>query len=157
MNDQILPLKSLMIGQCRKKNRTIGSEDRFLMLGPTQLLIARDPNFENIVNVIPMEGGFCICRTEERRKDTLTILTQQRFFELRFESEHMAAQWRTAINLTLSKAVKVQKYKKRENEQQRNSAKLHMDEAFILCHRDIMTGIKDIKKNLVDLTNLRKL
>ena len=54
-----------------------------------------------------MEGGYCICRTEERRKDTLTILTQQRFFELRFESEHMAAQWRTAINLTLSKAVKV--------------------------------------------------
>ena len=104
-----------------------------------------------------MEGGFCICRTEERRKDTLTLLTQQRFFELRFESEHMAAEWRTAINLTLSKAVRVQKYKKRESEQQRNSAKLHMDEAFILCHRDIMTGIKDIKKNLVELTNLRKL
>lgn len=33
MHDYILPPKSLKIGKCRKKNRTIGSEDRFLMLG----------------------------------------------------------------------------------------------------------------------------
>jgi len=51
-----------------------------------------------------MEGGFCICRSEERgRRDTLTIISQQRFFELKFESEREAANWLTAINLTLSK------------------------------------------------------
>ena len=33
MHDYILPPKSLLLGKCRKKNRTIGSEDRFLMLG----------------------------------------------------------------------------------------------------------------------------
>ena len=43
MHDYILPQKSLLIGKCRKKNRTIGSEDRYLMLGATQLLVARDP------------------------------------------------------------------------------------------------------------------
>ena len=41
MHDYILPHKSLMIGKCRKKNRTFGSEDRYLLLGPSQLLIAR--------------------------------------------------------------------------------------------------------------------
>lgn len=116
INDYILPQKSLMIGKCRKKNRTIGSEDRYLMLGASNLLVARDPNFQYIVNIIPIEGGFCICRTEEKgRKDTLTILTQQRFFELRFESENECSKWKTAINLVLSKQIKVQKFKKREN------------------------------------------
>ena len=62
-----------------------------------------------------MEGGFCICRTEEKGKqDTLTILTQQRFFELKFETSNEALNWKTAIDLTLSKQIKVKKYKKRE-------------------------------------------
>ena len=77
MHDYILPPKSLLIGKCRKKNRTLGSEDRYLMLGASQLLIARDSEFKYLVNVIPLEGGYCICRSEENgRKDTLTFLTQ---------------------------------------------------------------------------------
>ena len=116
INDYILPQKSLLLGKCRKKNRTIGSEDRYLMLGPSNLLIARDPDFKYIVNVIPMEGGYCICRTEEGgNKNLITILTQQRFFELRFESENEATEWKTAINLCLSKQIKVQKFKKRDD------------------------------------------
>ena len=80
-----------MIGHCRKKNRTIGSEDRYLMLGCSNLLVARDPDFKYIVNVIPMEGGYCICRREPGgKKDTLTILTQQRFFELKFDNDNEA-------------------------------------------------------------------
>ena len=86
------------------------------MLGCSNLLVARDPDFKYIVNVIPMEGGYCICRKESSgKKDTLTILTQQRFFELKFDNENEADQWRTAINLTLSKQVKVQKFKNRED------------------------------------------
>ena len=75
-----------------------------------------------------MEGGFCICRLDENSKnDMLTILTQQRFFELRFESEKIAKDWRDAFNLILSKQVKVEKYSKRENMQQRNEAKIKKD------------------------------
>lgn len=61
-HDYILPQKSLLIAKCRKKNRTIGYEDRYLMLGNSQLLVARDPEFKNLVNVIPLEGGYCIVR-----------------------------------------------------------------------------------------------
>ena len=68
MHDYILPQKSLLIGKCRKKNRTLGSEDRYLMLGASCLLVARDPDFKNLVNVIPLEGGYCICRSEEKGK-----------------------------------------------------------------------------------------
>ena len=32
-NDLVLPMKSLMTGKCSKKNKTIGSEVRFLLLG----------------------------------------------------------------------------------------------------------------------------
>lgn len=35
MHDYVLPSRSLKLGKCRKKNRTIGSEERFLMLGPS--------------------------------------------------------------------------------------------------------------------------
>ena len=156
MHDYILPPKSLLLGKARKKNRTIGSEDRFLMLGASQLLIARDPDFRNLVNVIPLEGGYCICRSDENgRKDTLTFLTQQRFFELRFDSANIANEWKQAINLTLSKQVKVAKYKKREDIQQRKLAKLNMDQAYIISQRDIMIQMKAIMKNLAELSYLK--
>jgi hypothetical protein len=65
-----------------------------------------------------MEGGYCICRIDDKgKKDMLTIITQQRYFELRFESAHVAQTWKTTIDLTLSKQVKVEKYKKRERMQ----------------------------------------
>ena len=45
MNDFVPPHKSLMKGNCRKKNRTMGYETRYLLLGISQLLISRDPDF----------------------------------------------------------------------------------------------------------------
>ena len=76
MNDFVPPPKSLQIGVCRKKNRTMGSETRYLLLGISQLLIARDPDYENLVNVIPLEGGYCIVRENEKNPPTgLNIIT----------------------------------------------------------------------------------
>jgi hypothetical protein len=51
-----------MIGECMKKNTTLGYEKRYLMLGHSQLLISRDKEFEKIVAVIPLEGGFCMIK-----------------------------------------------------------------------------------------------
>ena len=54
-------------------------------------------------------------RSEEKgKKDTITVITQQRFFELRFDSEKEASSWKFAMNLVLSNQVRVDKYKKRE-------------------------------------------
>lgn len=68
----------------------------------------------------------------------LTLITQQRFFELRFDSANVASTWKRAINFILAKQVHVVKYKKREDKQQRNQAKLYMDQAYTICQRDIM-------------------
>ena len=76
MNDFVPPPKSLQIGVCQKRNRTMGTETRYLLLGQSQLLVARDPDYENLVNVIPLEGGFCIVRPNEKRPKTcLNIVT----------------------------------------------------------------------------------
>jgi len=60
MDDFVLPMQSIKTGPVKKANRTMGWERRYLLLGATQLIIARDKNFERIVNVIPLEGGFCM-------------------------------------------------------------------------------------------------
>ena len=43
-----------------KRNNYAGYSERFLMLGHSQLLIARDKAFNHIVAVVPLEGGFCM-------------------------------------------------------------------------------------------------
>jgi hypothetical protein len=62
MDDHVLPPKSLLKTQIQKKNKALGYETRFLLLGYSQLLIARDPEFTNIVNVLPLEGGFIMVK-----------------------------------------------------------------------------------------------
>ena len=54
---------------------------------------------------------------KQKCRETLIIYTHDRRFELKFDSEHEAKEWRTAMNLVLSKQIKVDKYKKREKNQ----------------------------------------
>jgi hypothetical protein len=82
MEDQVLPAKSILIGKCKKKNKTFGSEVRFLLLGASQLIIARDEKFEKIVGVIPLEGGFCVINKSKKEKNTILLLTLQRMYTL---------------------------------------------------------------------------
>ena len=82
----------------------MGYETRYLLLGISQLLISRDPDFQNLVNVIPLEGGYCIVRENDHSpKLGLLIITQQRIFELNFDNEKECNRWRHNINLVLSK------------------------------------------------------
>ena len=67
------------------------------------MIISRDPEFVNIVNVVPLEGGFAMIRTNPSNKKTLQLLTLQRMFSLIFESENEAYSWNTIFNLVLSK------------------------------------------------------
>ena len=60
MDDNILPPKSLAKACVLKKNKSLGWEKRFILLGYSQLIFARDGEFQNIVNVIPLEGGFVL-------------------------------------------------------------------------------------------------
>ena len=62
MHDTVLPPKSLLKSLVYKKNRTLGYEPRYLLLGHTHLLIARDPEFNNLLNIIPLEGGYVVVK-----------------------------------------------------------------------------------------------
>ena len=60
LDDHVLPPKSLAKTCALKKNKSIGYEKRFLLLGYSQLIIARDGDFNHIVNVIPLAGGYVL-------------------------------------------------------------------------------------------------
>lgn len=60
LKDFVLPPKSILIGECMKKKQNFGWTKRYLMLGSSQLLISRDKDFNRLVNVVPLEGGFCM-------------------------------------------------------------------------------------------------
>jgi hypothetical protein len=76
-----------------------GRATRFLLLGLGQLIIGRDPNFNHIVNVVPLEGGFCLAmqpntkQTDADSKKTIHLITIQRMFEFCFETERETKEW----------------------------------------------------------------
>ena len=116
----------------------MGNETRYLLLGISQLLIARDPDFENLVNVIPLEGGYCIVRESEKYPNTgLNIITQQRVFELKFENEKECTKWSHSINLVLSKQIKRNKYKKRVKNQEQALSQINKVVAFFDIQKDV--------------------
>jgi PH domain len=75
-----------------KKNKALGYETRFLLLGHSQLLISRDPDFNNIVNVIPLEGGYVMIK-KPRDFGGLLIVTHQREYVLKFETADEMVGW----------------------------------------------------------------
>ena len=62
------------------------------MLGYSQLLMARDEKFNNIVAVIPLEGGFCMIKNS-RSNDYLVLETNLRQFKLKFDSDIDLIDW----------------------------------------------------------------
>ena len=85
MDDHVLPPKSLAKACIFKKNKALGYETRYILLGHTQLLISRDPDFTNLVNVIPLEGGYMMVK-KPRDFGGLLICTHQRDYVLKFET-----------------------------------------------------------------------
>jgi len=85
MDDHVLPPKSLGKAKILKKNKGMGYETRYILLGHTQLLISRDPEFANIVNVIPLEGGYVMIK-KPRDFGGLLICTHQRDYVLKFDT-----------------------------------------------------------------------
>ena len=113
-------------------------------MGTSQLLIARDPKFVNIVNVIPLEGGNVIINKHRDSKTALTIYTHDRKFELKFSSEHEADEWRTAMVHVLSKQIKVDKYKKRKKVQRDILSKINKVQAFLNLWEDIKQNLQKV-------------
>lgn len=64
-----------------------------MLLGTNSLIIARDPEYKQIVNVVPLEGGYCLVKqpnskqTNADPKKTVHLITLQRMFEFCFDEE----------------------------------------------------------------------
>jgi hypothetical protein len=92
MDDHVLPPKSIAKTQIQKKNKALGYETRFLLLGHSQLMIARDPEFTNIVNILPLEGGYVMVK-KPRDFGGLILSTHQRDYVLKFDSPDDLVLW----------------------------------------------------------------
>jgi hypothetical protein len=62
------------------------------MLGHSQLLIARDENFDHIVALIPLEGGFCMIK-KPRDFGGLVIESTFRQYKFKFASSSLLVEW----------------------------------------------------------------
>ena len=112
IEDFVLPPKALLIGRCQKKNKRFGFETRHLMLGYSQLIIARDESFEAILAVIPLEGGFCMVK-KPRDQDVLILESTHRQYVLKFEALGECLKWYRVIQKVTCRELKVKKYLKR--------------------------------------------
>jgi hypothetical protein len=115
MDDFVLPPKSIAKACVMKKNKSFGYEKRFLLLGYSQLIIARDGDFTNIVNIIPLEGGFVIVK-KPKEFPGLIISSQTRDFVFKFQTADELVQWYHHLQSVVSKEVKIKKYSKRVKE-----------------------------------------
>ena len=76
----------------------------------------RDPEFKQIVNVVPLEGGFCLVmqpsakQTGEDPKKTIHLVTLQRLFEFVFATEEETKDWLNDFQMVLSSQIKCQSY-----------------------------------------------
>lgn len=115
-NDIVLPPKAIKIGECMKKNQKMGYVKRYLMLGHSQLLIARDKDFQRIVALIPLEGGFCMIK-KPRDYGGLVVDSTFRQYKFRFHSAAELIDWYKKVQKVSSKEDKPKKYQKRVEKQ----------------------------------------
>ena len=72
----------------------------------------RDPNFDFVVAVVPLEGGFCLVTRAKKDetsldyKKTVLLITLERKYELKFSSEEEAKSWCSFIHMVISKQIK---------------------------------------------------
>jgi hypothetical protein len=105
----VLPPKGVKIGECLKKNKHFGYDKRYLMLGHSQLLIARDENFDKIVGLIPLEGGFCMVK-KPRDFGGLIIESTFRQYKFKFKEAKDLVEWYKKVQLVAAKDIQAEKY-----------------------------------------------
>jgi hypothetical protein len=144
MDDFHLPPKSLLKAKVKKKNKNLGWEVRYIVLGLTQLLIARDENFHKLLNVVPLSPGTFALK---RKGECLIIRTSEREFLFKYDSSKEAELWflhmlqLTGRELTdfIGETVKI---------------KQHQD--FSLEMKEYLDIENTIKHTLIDLNTLKR-
>jgi hypothetical protein len=109
MDDHVLPPKSVAKACIQKKNKSLGWETRYILLGHTQMLISRDKDFSNIVNVVPLEGGYVMIR-KPRDFPGLVISTHQRDYVLKFTSPDELVKWYHLLQSVVSREKTIALY-----------------------------------------------
>ncbi|CDW83809.1 UNKNOWN [Stylonychia lemnae] len=152
MDDFVLPPKSIAKACVMKKNKSVGYEKRYLLLGYSQLIIARDPEYFHIVNVIPLEGGYVMVKKPPDFSG-LVIQTHLRNFQFKFQSQDELVSWYHHLQSAISKEVKIKKYTKRVMEQHDKMSNQNKAEQYKKILNDAEEKINELMKVF---TNKRK-
>ena len=145
MDDHVLPPKSIAKTQIQKKNKALGYETRFLLLGHSQLMIARDPEFTNIVNILPLEGGYVMVK-KPRDFGGLVLSTHQRDYVLKFDSPDDLVLWYHKLQQVVSKELQVDPYAVRKREQDEKVSNLNLYTQYKKIVVDIEDKLGELKK-----------
>lgn len=145
MDDHVLPPKSLAKACIQKKNKSLGWETRYILVGHTQLIIARDQDYSSIVNVIPLEGGFVIIR-KPRDFGGLVIQTHQREYLLKFQTSEELIKWYHLLQSVVSKEISVQSYQTRKRVQDEKLSNLNKYTQYTKLTQDIEDKLVELKK-----------
>jgi hypothetical protein len=90
------------------------------------------------VNVIPLEGGFCMVREAPSiSKSTFIIYCRHRQFELTFNSQAEMEEWIKKINIVLSKTVLIMPYTKRLKMLRQQLGMINTEVAVTSMHEQI--------------------
>ena len=147
LSDLVLPPKAVKKGKVFKKKKTVGYTERYLMLGHSQLLIARDPNFEKIVGLIPLEGGFCMVK-KPRDFGGLIIESTFRQYMFKFENASELVDWYQRVQQVASKEIQLNSYMERVKEQKAGINSQNVQFKYNNTLSQLETAIKEAEKLL---------
>lgn len=154
-NDFVLPPKAIKIGECLKKNRTMGYEKRYLMLGHSQLLISRDKELKQIVALIPLEGGFCMIK-KPRDYGGLVIESTFRQYKFKFSSATDLIDWYQKVQQVASKEFKLKKYQKRVDKQTEMMQQENVQFLYSSTLQQIELQFKALRKHLQEKVRIEQ-
>lgn len=109
------------------------------------MLIARDSEFNNIVNVVPLEGGFILIK-KPRDFGGLVLCSHQREYVLKFRSSDELVKWYHLLQSVVSKEAQVDSYTTRKKEQDEKVSNLNKYSQYKKIVSDIEEKLLEIKK-----------
>ena len=109
------------------------------------MLIARDSEFNNIVNVIPLEGGYVLVK-KPRDFGGLILSTHQRDYTLKFQSTDELVNWYHIMQQVVSKEASIESFHHRKKEQDEKISNLNKYTQYNKIVSDIEAKLIEIKK-----------
>lgn len=109
----------------------------------------------NIVNIVPLEGGFCLVmqpnskQTDFDHRKTIHLITLHRLFELCFETSDEAQAWFNAFQMVLTNQIKSQSFKKQVRDQEKALSNMNKVAAYNDIQQDLVDKLSSAQNLLI--------